>query len=134
MAKPILMVLLKGPFPDIFSFVEALLQPLGFSLANPETGRVTCWIDDGKQIAIPRDMITNQASMATPKSVQFWSTSSEDLFVSWVDAPSGWWFSFHLDGVTPELKVALTTALSNSVLGELMQQYKDECAFRIDFD
>lgn len=134
MAKPILTVLLKGSFPDIFRFVEALLQPLGFSLANPETGRVTPWSDDGEQIAIPRDMTTNQASMATPKNVQFWGTSNEDLFVSWVDASSGWWFSFHLDGITPELTVALTTAISNLVLVELKRQYEDECAFRIDFD
>ncbi|NYH26834.1 hypothetical protein [Paraburkholderia bryophila] len=134
MAKPILTVLLKGSFLDVFRFVEALLLPLGFSLANPGSGRVTHWSDDGEQIAIPRDMITNQASMSTPKNVQFWSTSSEDLFVSWVDASLGWWFSFHLDGVIPELRVALTTALSNSVLIESKLQYEDECAFRIDFD
>jgi len=134
MAKPILTVLLKGPFPDVFRFVEALLQPLGFVLANPESGRVTHWSDDGEQIAIPRDRIINEASSATVKNVQFWSTSNEDLFVSWVDASPGWWFSFHLDGVTPELKVALTTALSNSVLIDLKLQYEDECAIRIDFD
>jgi len=134
MAKPILTVLLKGPFSDVFRFVEALLQPRGFVLANPESGRVTHWSDDGEQIAIPRDRIINEASTATVRNVQFWSASSEDLFVSWVDASPGWWFSFHLDGVTPELKVALTTALSNSVLIDLKLQYEDECAFRIDFD
>lgn len=134
MAKPILAVLLKGPFPDVFRLVEALLQPLGFVLANPESGRVTHWSDDGEQIAIPRDRINYEASTATVKNVQFWNTSSEDLFVSWVDASPGWWFSFHLDGVTPELKVALTTVLSNSVLIDLKLQYEDECALRIDFD
>jgi hypothetical protein len=134
MAKPVLTVLLKGPFPDVFRFVEALIHPLGFVLANPESGRVTHLSDDGEQIAIPRGMIINQLSTETAKNVQFWSASSEDLFVSWVDASPGWWFSFHLDGVIPELKVALTTALSNSVLIDLKQQYEDECAFRIDFD
>jgi len=134
MAKPILTVLLKGPFPDVFRFVEALLQPLGFVLANPENGRVTQWSDDGEQIAISRDRIINEAATATVNNVQFWSTSSEDLFVSWVNASLRWGFSFHLDGVAPELKVALTNALSNSVLIDLRLQYEDECAFRIDFD
>lgn len=134
MTKPILSILLKGPFPDVFRFVETLLQPLGFVLANPESGRVTHWSDDGEQIAIPRDRVINEASTATVKNVQFWSASSEDLFVSWVNASPGWWFSFLLDGVTPELRVALTTALSNLALIDLKLQYEDECAFRIDFD
>jgi hypothetical protein len=134
MAKPILTVLLKGPLSDVFRFVEALLQPLGFVLANPESGRITHWSDDGEQITTPCDRIISEASAATMKNVQFWSASSEDLFVSWIDASPGWWFSFHLNGVTPELKIALTTALSNSVLIDLKLQYEDECAFRIDFD
>ncbi|MFM0288879.1 hypothetical protein [Paraburkholderia megapolitana] len=134
MAKPILAVLLKGPFPDVFCFVRALLQPLGFELANPENGRVTYWSDAGEQITIPHDRISDEASIATVKNIQFWSASNEDLFVSWADTSSGWWFSFHLDGVTPDLKVSLTIALSNSVLIDLKPQYEDECAFRIDFD
>ena len=83
---------------------------------------------------MPRDTIINEASAATMKNVQFWSTSSEDLFVSWIEASPGWLFSFHLNGVNPELKIALTTALSNSVLTDLKLQYEDECAFRIVFD
>ena len=134
MAKPILTILLKGPFSDAFRFVETLLQPLGFVLANPGSGRVTHWSDDGEQITMPRDTIINEASAATMKNVQFWSTSSEDLFVSWIEASPGWLFSFHLNGVNPELKIALTTALSNSVLTDLKLQYEDECAFRIVFD
>lgn len=134
MAKPVLTVLLKGPFPDVFRLVEALLQPLGWELANPESGRVTHWSDEGEQIAIPSGKIICEASTATVKNVQFWNTNSEDLFVSWIDASPGWRFSFHLDGVTPESNVALTTALSNLVLNDLKLQYEDECVFRIDFD
>ncbi|CAE6740673.1 hypothetical protein R75461_02454 [Paraburkholderia nemoris] len=134
MAKPILTVSLKGPFPEAFRFVEALLQPLGLLLTNPESGRVTHWGDDGEPIAIPRNKIVDEASAGLVKNVQFWKTSSHDLFVSWVDTSPGWQFSFHLDGVTPELKMALATILSNSVLVDRRVHYQDECAFRIDFD
>ncbi|OJA45134.1 hypothetical protein BGV66_19590 [Burkholderia ubonensis] len=134
MAKPILTILLKRPFPDAFRFIEASLQSLGFLLVNPESGQVTHWSDDGEQIPISRTKISDDASTGTVKNVQFWKTNCDDLFVSWADTSSGWRFSFHLNGVAPELKVALATALSNSVLIDLKQQYENECAFRIDFD
>ncbi|WP_175702054.1 hypothetical protein [Burkholderia ambifaria] len=134
MAKPILTVLLKRPFPDAFRFIEAMLQPLGFLLLNPESRQIMHWSDEGEQIPIPLDKISDEASTGTIKNVHFWKTGCDDLFMSWVDTSSGWSFSFHLDGVAPELKVALATALLNSVLIDLKQQYEDECAFRIDFD
>jgi hypothetical protein len=134
MAKPILTVLLKGPFPDTFGFIEELLEPLGFQLVNPESGRITHWLDSGEQITIPRDMVIDEASAGRQKNVQFWETGTDDLFVSWADTGSGWRFSFHLNGVAPESKLALATVLCNSVLGDLKFQYEDECAFGIDFD
>ncbi len=68
------------------------------------------------------------------KNVQFWRSDSDDLFVSWIDASPGWEFSFHLNGVIPELKIALVTALASAILVDLKLQYEDESAFRIDFD
>lgn len=134
MAKPILTVLLKTTFSDAFRMIETLLQPLGFLLVNPDSRQITHWTDDGEPIPISRNKISDGASTGAVNNVQFWRASCDDLFVSWVDTPSGWSFSFHLNGVAPELKVALATALSNSVLIDLKQQYEDECAFRIDFD
>ncbi|MCA7931531.1 hypothetical protein LGM45_21020 [Burkholderia cepacia] len=134
MAKPILIVLLKGPFPEAFCFVETLLKPLGFLLANPDSGRITHWSDDGQQIDVSRAKIVDEASTGVMKNVQFWRSDSDDLFVSWIDASPGWEFSFHLNGVIPELKIALVTALASAILVDLKLQYEDESAFRIDFD
>ncbi|WP_423394994.1 hypothetical protein [Burkholderia sp. LMG 21824] len=134
MAKPILIVLLKGPFSEAFCFVETLLKPLGFMLANPDSGRITHWSDDGHQIAVSRATIVDEASTGRLKNVQFWQSGSDDLFVSWIDASLGWEFSFHLDGVKPELKIALATALSSAIFVDLNLKYEDESAFRIDFD
>lgn len=134
MAKPFLTVLVKGSFPEAFGFVETLLQPLGFLLVNPDSGQITHWSDDGQQIAISRTWIIDEAQTGKAKNVQFWQSGCDDLFVSWIDASPGWEFSFHLDGVTPELKVALATALSNAILVDLRLQYGEECALRIEFD
>ncbi|MBN3820096.1 hypothetical protein G3N57_27440 [Paraburkholderia sp. Se-20369] len=134
MAKPILIVLLKGSFPEAFCFVETLLKPLGYLLANPDGGRITHWSDDGQQIAVSRAWIVDEAPAGVMKNVQFWQSDSDDLFVSWIDASPGWEFSFHLNGVTSELKIALATALSNAVLVDLKLQYVEESALRIDFD
>ncbi|KVQ76390.1 hypothetical protein WM28_22090 [Burkholderia ubonensis] len=134
MAKPILVVLLKDPFPEAFHYVETLLQPLGFLLANPDSGLITHWTDDGRQLAVSRAEIVDEGSTGGVKNVQFWRSNSYDLFVSWIDAVSGWEFSFHLNGVTPELKIALATALSSAILVDLKLQYIGESALRIDFD
>lgn len=134
MAKPILTILLKGTFGENFRFVETLLEPLGLLLANPDSGRITHWSDDGRQIVISHSAIVDEASAGVMKNVQFWGTGCDDLFVSWLNASSGWEFSFHLNGVTPTLKIALANVLSNAVLIDLQQQYQDESAFRIDFD
>ncbi|MFM0478478.1 hypothetical protein PQQ60_30565 [Paraburkholderia strydomiana] len=133
-AKPILTILLKGTFPENLRFVENLLQPLGLLLANPDSGLITHWSDDGRQVAVSRAAIVDEVSAGVMKNVQFWETGCEDLFVSWLDVSSGWEFSFHLDGVTPTLKIALATVLSNAVLIDLQQHYQDETVFRIDFD
>jgi len=50
------------------------------------------------------------------------------------DRSPGWEFSFHLNGVTSELKIALAIALSSAVLVDLKLQYVDETALRIAFD
>lgn len=134
MAKSILTVLLKGEFPEAFHFIETLLQPLGLLLANPDSERITHWSDDGRQIAVSRADIVDDASTGEVKNVQFWRASGHDLFVSWIYTSPGWRFSFHLDGVEPELKSALATTLANAVLIDRKLQYEDECAFRIDFD
>ncbi|HHX4056254.1 TPA: hypothetical protein ACU967_004699 [Burkholderia contaminans] len=134
MAKPIVVVLLKNPFPEAFRYVETLLQPLGFLLANPDSGQITHWTDGGRQKAISRTEIVDKASTGEVKNVQFWQSDSDDLLVSWIDAVPGWEFSFHLNGVTPELKIALAIALSRTVLVDLKLQYVDESALRIDFD
>ncbi|CAB3759171.1 hypothetical protein GQ57_20125 [Burkholderia sp. MSh2] len=134
MAKPILILVLKGSFPDAFCFVETLLQSLGFLLANPDSGRVTHWSDDGQQSAVSRAGIVDEAPAGVVKNVQFWRSGDDDLFVSWIDVSPGWEFSFHLNGVTAELKVALATALSKAVLVDLKLQYGEESALRIDFD
>ncbi|OXJ11201.1 hypothetical protein [Burkholderia sp. HI2500] len=134
MAKPILVVLLKNPFPEAFRFVETLVQPLGFLLANPDSGQITHWTDEGRQMAVSRAKIVDEGAIGGIKNVQFWQPDGDDLFVSWIDAVPGWEFSFHLNGVTPELKIALAIALSSAVLVDLKLQYVDESALRIDFE
>ncbi|PXX31000.1 hypothetical protein FPJ27_16065 [Burkholderia sp. MS455] len=134
MAKPILVVLLKEPFPKAFRYVETLLQPLGFLLANPNSGQITHWTDGGRQMAASRAEIVDEASIGGIKNVQFWQSDSDDLLVSWINAMPGWEFSFHLNSIAPELKIALTTALSSAVLIDLKLQYVDESVLRIDFD
>jgi len=71
MAKPILTVLLKRPFPDAFRFIEAMLQPLGFLLLNPESRQVTHWSDDGEQIPIPLNKISDKESRERIKKFKF---------------------------------------------------------------
>lgn len=39
MAKPILTILLKRPFPDAFRFIEACFSLLDFCLSIPKAGR-----------------------------------------------------------------------------------------------
>ncbi|WP_175970425.1 hypothetical protein [Burkholderia sp. BCC0322] len=134
MAKPILVVLLKNPFPEAFRYVETLLKPLGFLLANPGSEQITHWTDDGLQMVVSRAEIFDEGSTGGIKNVQFWLSDSDDLLVSWIGAVPGWEFSFHLNGVTPELKIALATALSSAVLVDLKLQYVDETALRIAFD
>jgi hypothetical protein len=134
MAKPILVVLLKNPFPEAFRYIETLLKPLGFLLANPDSGQITHWTDDGLQMAVSRAEIVDEGSTRGVMNVQFWRSDSDDLLVSWIDTVPGWEFSFHLNGVSPELKVALATALSSAVLVDLKLQYLDETALRIAFD
>ncbi|UEP51864.1 hypothetical protein LMA00_20735 [Burkholderia ambifaria] len=134
MAKPILVVLLKNPFPEAFRYVETLLKPLGFLLANPGSEQITHWTDDGLQMAVSRAEIFDEGSTGGVKNVQFWLSDSDDLLVSWIGAVPGWEFSFHLNGVTSELKIALAIALSSAVLVDLKLQYVDETALRIAFD
>lgn len=130
MTKPVLTVLLKGQFLPCLTSVEALVQTLGFQLAHPISGKITYWTNDGAQLEVSREGIMD----AGAENVQFWKAPCDDLFVSWVGISSGFRFSFHLNGVPLESRLALAHALVKAVLTDLRDQFCDECAFSIEFE
>ena len=130
MTTPILTILLKDRFTGCFTFVEALVGTFGYKLEHPATGKITYWTSDGTQLEVSREGGEDVGA----QNVQFWQSPSDDLFVSWTGTSSGFRFSFHLNGLPVELRLALANALVQAVLTDLRSQFCEECAFKIEFD
>lgn len=130
MTTPILTILLKDQFPRCLAFVEALVRVLGFQLEHPVSGKITCWTSDGTQFEVSREGIAD----AGAQNVQFWQSPTDDLFVSWTGTSSGFRFSFYLNGLPIESRLALANGLVQAVLTDLSSQFCEECAFQIEFD
>lgn len=130
MTKPVLTILLNDQLLSCLTAVETLVQPLGFRLEHPISGKITTWTSEGVQREVLREAFAEEAV----ENVQFWKSSCDDLFVSWSPTSSGFRFSFHLNGVPMESRIALANTLVRTVLTDLRHQFCDQCAFTIEFE
>lgn len=134
MGKPVFRVLIPGTLEYAFIFVADILKTIGLSIENPGRKKVTTWADDGDQKEISVASVVGAVVSGGIRNVQFWKTSSEDVFVAWQEGANGYSFSIYLDGVDHVFLVMLASKLTESVLMKFGSQYGESVALAVEFE
>lgn len=134
MVKPVCRVLIPEVLERAFLFVNDFLEALGLSIANPESAKITTWTNEGEQIEIPVERVVGEIASGAVNNIQFWKTSSEDVFVAWREGADGCSFSIYLDGVDSDLSVMLASKLVESVLVRFRNRYGEGVALTVEFE
>lgn len=134
MARPVCRVRIPETLDQAFLFVVALLEALGLSLTNPSSAKITTWNDDGDQVEIAAATVCSAVLSGSLRNVQFWRTTSEDVFVAWENVQGGCTFSIYLDGLDSAFAVLLISRLVEPVLTTFRSRYDDGEVFAIVFE
>jgi hypothetical protein len=112
MAKGACCILIPDTLEGAFIFVVELLKGVGASLVNPANGKITSWTHDGVQVEVSDTTVVGEVTSGNIRNIQFWTTGSDDVFVSWNAEDNGYRFSFYLDGLDAAFALTLTSKLS----------------------
>ncbi|WP_321839590.1 hypothetical protein [Paraburkholderia bannensis] len=102
-----------------FAFITERLNSAGLTIQNPYTGKITSWSEEGDQVVTATEDVLTEIKSAKLTNVQFWASSSDDLFVSWNWDGHLSIFSFHLNG----LEVSRTIAIASNLIEGLLIKY-----------
>ncbi|MCI0151935.1 hypothetical protein KNO81_39550 [Paraburkholderia sediminicola] len=127
-------VLIPSSLEEAFRFVADLMKALGVSLANPASGKITTWTDEGEQVEIASADLHGKVAVGEISNVQFWRSESEDIFVSWNPDDAAFAFSFYLDGVDDAISVSIASKLIEAVLVTYRRSYKGGDVFTVSFE
>jgi hypothetical protein len=117
-----------------FAFIVACLASAGLTIQNPDTGKITSWSDEGEQLVTPSGELLLKITSGELDNVQFWSSASEDMFVSWNSDGSRNTFSLHLDGVDVVRSVAVASRLIEGFLTQYRNKELSGDAFALNFE
>lgn len=134
MATRVLRVSIPERLDLAFTFVAACLNSAGVVIKNPETGRITSWSDEGEQVVTAAEDLLQEIKSGALKNVQFWISSSEDMFVSWNEDGRLSIFSLHLDGVGIDRSVAVASRLIEGLLTDYTSMNFSGDAFAMVFE
>ncbi len=134
MVKPVCRVLIPETLERAFRFVNDFLETQGLSIANPESAKITTWTNEGEQRDVPVIRVVGEITSGAVNNIQFWKTSSEDVFVAWKEGADGCSFSIYLDGVDSALSVMLVSRLVESVLVRFRNRYGEGRALTVEFE
>ncbi|MBN3724240.1 hypothetical protein [Burkholderia sp. Ac-20379] len=134
MANRIFRVSIPDDLVSAFSFVAACINLAGLTIQNPETGKITSWSDDGEQIVTVSAEVLENIKSGNLRNVQFWSSPSSDMFVSWNGDARLSTFSLHLDGVAAIHCVAVASKLIEGLLSQYASKNLSGDAFAVNFE
>ncbi|NIE55144.1 MULTISPECIES: hypothetical protein [unclassified Burkholderia] len=118
MANRTFRISIPGDLDSAFSFLATCIGSAGLTLKNPGTGEITSWSDEGAQIVTAADEVLLKIKSGDMANVQFWSSSSEDMFVSWSQGDCQTIFSLYLDGVDVNYSVAVASKIIEGLLAQ----------------
>ncbi|GAB2915479.1 hypothetical protein GCM10027093_62650 [Paraburkholderia jirisanensis] len=134
MTTRIFRVSMPGDLELAFNFVAACISSAGLVIRNPETGRITSWSDEGEQIVTTPEELLKKIKAGSLENVQFWSSSSEDMFVSWSGDGRRNIFLLHLDGVDILHSVAVASKLVEGLLMQYTSTHFFGDAFALTYE
>lgn len=134
MATRIFRVSIPTDLASAFSFIAACVNSAGLILQNPETGKITSWSDDGQQIVTVSAEVLEKIKSGELKNVQFWSSPSDDMFVSWDGDGRLSTFSLHLDGVDVIHCVAVASKVIEGLLARDASKDLAGDVFAVNFE
>ncbi|MBN3755503.1 hypothetical protein G3N95_21345 [Paraburkholderia sp. Tr-20389] len=117
-----------------FTFIAACIDSAGLTIKNPETDKITSWSDEGEQVVTASERILPKINSGELTNVQFWSSSSDDMFVSWSRDGCLSTFSLHLDGVDVTQSVAVASKLIEGLLTKYTSKQIAGDVFAVNFE
>jgi hypothetical protein len=134
MATRIFRVSIPADLVSAFSFIAACVNSAGLTIQNPETGKITSWSDEGEQIVTVSAEVLARIKSGELKNMQFWSSPSNDMFVSWNGDGQLSTFALHLDGVDVIHCVAVASKLIEEMLVQQASRNLAGDVFVVNFE
>ncbi|WP_414447866.1 hypothetical protein AB4851_14910 [Burkholderia sp. 22PA0099] len=118
-----------------FTFIKNCLNSSGLMIQNSETGIITSWSEEGEQIVTASEDLLHKIKSGYLKNVQFWISSSDDIFVSWSENDRGLSvFSIYLDGVDIGCSLDVASKIMEGLLTQYTNMNLSGCVFSMAFE